>query len=415
MLQKIPAQRYQSMDQIAQDLIRVRQGKSINRDAARQGELLFELPELVEPGPVEKTVAPIALFAVLGSVIVAAGVTAYCFLSSPTPRKNASAVLTESPLAGYSPQPDKPDPRAVKSGWSAAPDFKRRHCAKWPRGCRVFRFPHAAVGKLVWNGKKVSAMDVITVAGLSAVVALDLARPDGVNARRYPDILSKIGPDDISALLLREPEQMKWRYGDTLGVITPAIVHAVRGWRILQKLDFYHASVPRQTTLALNQLHHINYLNLHNADIDGQDLVNIKWLDQLVFIDVKNLQAVDPLLHKLSGSKVISNLVIDGCMPAPEALRGLASCPNLKVLNFSGRKLSDEQLKALSAIPNLEELMIGSSSLSVRSVSLLAGAKKLKKINLGEIEFKAFEKAKEVLPKCEIDAKPFDSRYFNSK
>jgi serine/threonine protein kinase len=407
MLDKIPGQRHQSMEQVLQDLDRIRAGKSISPQAVHQDNPFFDYEEAHEHEPAEKrptSIITACIVALLGLVFLGwACIT--LFLSHP--QKPASPIATHaSEVFGHIPNQEE----TVRDDDKVRPMFEQ-----WPQisngivivkgeRVRLFKFPPVPVGYISWSGETRVARGEIA-APPDLPITLSLARPDGLNTRRWPGILRKIGPDDISVLEVKEL-QKEYATTDGLDTISPQLIHAVSGWRRLHQIDFYHANLPLETVRALNELQHIDVLLLHAAEYSTEALVEIKWLDQVQCIDAKHMDRADLLLRRLKHSPNLIKLTIDGCGPSAQALRALASCPKLEGFYCSGRAMSDGKISSISEFSNLQILSLEKSDISVEAAAMLGKLKKLKLLALDEVKPDVYTKLKKVLPQCDIQARP---------
>jgi hypothetical protein len=404
MLQKIPAQRYQSMEQVAQDLGRVRKGHSINREAIHNEGALFELNADTEPVPEGKKVSVIALFCCLGvlaSIAIGWTVVYFCF---PPPAKHSAVgavpapAVIEVPFSNKLQKEPKVGDEKIGQEFDKWPQISNGVVSRDGQKIRLFSFPPDPVGFICFGGKKLQARGVIKVPA-DQLVTLNLSAGEGLSARSFPKLLAKIGPEDIAFLDVKGPRNVG---DDDEVVILPELINAVSTWKALQRLDFYHATLSKQTTLALNQLHPVRELNLHNAVVDGDDLAQLKWLKQLKSLDLKGVKNIDPVLQRLRASTALVSLKMDCTEPSREALLGLTLCPNLTTLQLSASIIGDDQLAVICNIPNLQGLKIAHCHVTPRALEQLRKLKKLRSLDVGPIAAPDIDKLKTLLPSCSI-------------
>ena len=404
MPQKQPAQRHQSMAQVGQDILRIKAGKSVSREPIFADAPLYQINAAAEPGleaPGRSTKVPVAWMLAFAVVtIVFAGWASYSYFFA-----NKENVRTSNILIGSSSNPDiiigrkeTPEMKEAREVFASCPQISRGIVDVNGTACRVFNFPSVGLGYVSWQNnrfRRPARGEVIVPAGEN--VTLELCRGEGDLARLYPSILSKIGPDDIYALEVREPRNALDE--SILSFELPlALVQAVSKWRAVQVLDFYHCRVPDPALLALNCFSTMRELKLRDSLVDGKTLAKINWLKDLQALDIKGIKNVDSVLAALAGSTNLRSLVLDATTPADASLKGLSTCTNLQELSISDGDIDDEKVASIGQIASLRVLNLDSCMVTGQSIPDLAKLRNLRQLKLNRVSMERADAEKLLAP-----------------
>jgi hypothetical protein len=327
-------------------------------------------------------------------IVLIGGVVLYFFAQPKKP--------VMPPFAATSLSPQQIDVRDLYAKW---PQISNGVVSKNGVQVRVFNFPDEPVGFVCWGQwptiTERLAKGEVQVPG-DQPVKLKLSRPEGAYARQFPSILTKIGPKDISALAVPEPQH---QLDDTLLLsdISPQLIHAVSGWTALNELDFYHSTLKRQTVLTLNELPSVSVLLLRDASVEGVDLAQVKWLDRLTYLDVKGMTNVDPVLCRLAGAPNLFRLSLDVTSPSLSALRGPTRCPRLQILSLSQAEINDQSLAVICDIPNLTQLWLSHTGIKAGSFGCLKKLKRLTILHVTDMTAAEIAALHTMLPHCSIE------------
>jgi serine/threonine protein kinase len=413
MLQKIPAQRYQSMDQVSQDLLRVSGGKTVNREALFTDVPLFEIDTSVEAeleAPDRKTSLPVAWICAVGAFVTLFAVWAAVSHFSARDQTQASTkawVGRSSHPEIISGRQETPEIKHAQEVFDACPQISNGVVEKDGVQERVFHFPEVPVGVISWgyNGACTRIAQGEVRVPAAEPVTLQLPRSEGRYVRMFPAVLAKIGPDDIYALEVKEP-QTRLEDDDTLSFEVPVeLVKAISKWKALHKINFYHCKVTRDALLALNDLSStIAELALRDSPTDGKSLAQVKWLNRLISLDAKGIDNVDAVLHVLAGAPQLRALTIDATLPSKAGLKALATCPNLQSLSLAEAEVDDQKFAAVCDITSLISLNVKRCQLHAKSIDEISKLKRLQHLNIAflPIDEADARKLKQALPGCKI-------------
>jgi serine/threonine protein kinase len=410
MLQKQPAQRHQSMAQVAQDILRVKAGKSVTREPIFADGPLYQIDQDAEAkleAPGRTTRMPLIWMLALGAVATLfAGWASYSYFFA-----NKENMRTSKILIGTSSNPDviigrkeSPEMKEAREVFAKCPQISNGVINRDGTACRVFNFPSVGLGYVRWHNDDVRrpAQGEVVVPAAERVT-LEVCRGEGDMARLYPGVLSKIGPDDIYALEVREPAKMLDE--SVLSFELPVqLVQAISKWKAIRVIDFYHCKVSSQALLALNSFNTMKELRLRDSLVDGQDLAKVKWLKDIEYLDIKGIKNVDPVLEKLAGSSNLRSLNIDLSVPSIANLKGLASCKNLEQLTVRDGELDLKKIAAIGEISSLRALSLNGCNVTAQSIPDLARLKKLDSLDLVMVPMEPAdaEKLARLLPHCRL-------------
>jgi serine/threonine protein kinase len=441
LLVKNPVERYQTLLELRGDLERVAQGKDVqpfyvSRSKHRQGagtarsatstiegkspggasiysdRPLFKIDATAE----EKLTTPgLPKGLLLASICSLAAVVAF-FILWPArsiffqPYTTPSTWLFSTPkradLAVISGIHETPAIEHAREVFEKCPQISQGVTDKRGVKVRIFQFPEVPLGLICWGSgplKTRLAQGQVTVPA-SDEITLQLSRPDGEYACMFPDVLGKIGTEDISALEVIEPETPVDQ--DIMAFELPSkLVHAVRKWTALRRVNFCRCKLQRDTIIALNELSsRIEDLNLRGARVDGNSLAQVKWLNSLTTLNAKGIGNIDPVLKALAGAPKLHSLCLYGTGPSRSGLKALATCPNLQDLSLGEAEIDDEKLPLVCDISNLGHLDLKGCNFTAKSIHQLTRLKRLVTLDLVAVPIDPadIDKLRHQMPKCLI-------------
>jgi serine/threonine protein kinase len=417
MLEKYPAQRYQSMAQVMQDLLRLKEGKSVSRESIFTDGPLFEIDLGAEEhlqAPDRKTGLPLALLCVLGAVVcLSVAWATLSYLSAKNDSQNARRLLI-----GESKLPDLVTGRQETPAIAHAREVFA-DCPQISHGVvdtdglqeRVFVFPQVPLGFIRWGPdgryRKLAQGKVIVPA--NDPVTLQLTRPESEYARMFPEVLAKIGPEDIYGLELIEPEDPV--DDSTFMFELPVqLVRTVARWSALRRIDICSCKIPSEAVLALNDLPSIDQLNLTDSLIDGHNLAQVKWLPRVKLLILRATQNVDAVLLALANAPSLNYLGLDRTSPSKTGLQILTSCKRLQTLSLSEAEIDDEKLAVVCGISSLSYLSLKRCVFTGKALHHLARLKRLKNLNLDFVPLDQadIKRLRDQLPSCSISNKKIE-------
>ncbi len=130
----------------------------------------------------------------------------------------------------------------------------------------------------------------------------------------------------------------------------------------LELNGFYGFKVSDPMLEGIDRLQSIQRLDLIEAGITDQALLQILKLPQLQSLNLERTKITDETLRGLSASSKIQSLILDETVVTSEGMLHLLSFPQLAELHLNRCKLDDSALASLSQLKHLTKLEIGATS-----------------------------------------------------
>ncbi len=377
-LAKQPQDRYQSAEQMAIDLERVRAGKSIAPPVAplvvsasleRRGKKAYHLPLLLALSLTVVLLGCCGLYVLLDS--------RYKALQSSvqSPLQSSSASSTSGlPSSAAKPQEkfnlndekslaslyvgasqlddefSDEKKKAIETFLAAKPGFYSNVVfAPAGRG-RLFSFPKTfSLGVLTFVDKRGQNIalpaqgDVMIFAG----TALRLSAGEAVKA--YPALFKYFRPDDLHTLYLDD--------------VSP---------------------VSRQLLPSMHQLTALKHLAFNRASLLPEDIVALNGFPQLTGIDIRHCHVSGELLAKQKLLEQLQSFRADGVKDISGVLEVLKKNKNIIILSLTDSSLTSADIANLVAMPQLLDLSLNNSSLTNDELAQLTVLQKLKRLNLDQ-------------------------------
>jgi len=399
MLQKDPARRHRSMEEVAHDLMRIQAGKSIIQEASHSPGPAKSAGELAgaitEEHPAATAQAGISRLVLISATVGAALLLLVISLFYVSSLKPPTVIATGETLDASRAEEIFRSWAPISQGVTDANGLIER----------VFSFPEVPVGMLFWGENRAFhkvAQGKVIVSGGDAVT-LQIPRALGAYTRLFPAILSKIGPDDIDCLEVTEEDDLL-DGGASPYHIPVSMIEAIQGWRSLHHLNIFNCRIHSESIIALNKLSSITALQLRDSTVDGNDLAKVKWLPRLTSLDIRNIQNVDSVIAVLKNTPGLLSICLDRTSPSATSLKILASCPNLESVSLSEGEIDDKKLPVLCQMTQLKKLNLKSCLFTSKSVHCLANLRALRILNLDKVRLREEDVLllKRALPRCKI-------------
>jgi serine/threonine protein kinase len=379
-LAKQPEDRYQSADELALDLARIRDGKTV----APQVVAASPRPGLDGKKRKSKRTNHLPLLLGLASAVVLLGCAGlYVFLdsrykvlqaspllsssssssSTSSTSSNASSaksdsklnVTTEAPLgalyAAAEPVDDEltAERRAMVEKFLASkPEFYSKVVAGPGGKGRLFSFPRSfSLGSITFVDKRGQNISRQAQGDLMMYAGTALRFSPGEVVKAYPDLLKYFRPDDVQSFYL-----------DDVPSLSQDLLHNIVRLSALHHLAFNRLNLQAEHIAALNSLPKLGALDLRHCHIDGEILSKQKILRQLHSARFEGVKNVSPVLRVLTESKQIT------------------------VLFLGGNTLSGAEIASLAAMTQLSDLSLVNCSITNDELAKLTGLQKLKRLNL---------------------------------
>ena len=420
MLAKDPNHRYQSMNELAQDLISVKGGKqpkfakiqeklpglqslspatkSLSASAPLVEKLFHDfMPETTNGGSSSDTTgnrsgdttgdtfgqtsdslaiarrflgkigkAKFQLIALTAILLLAAATTSLTMLS----HKHKETV-TNPPAAATNPSP---------------PVLSRRS--------QIDNNEQFAITKTLANGQKLSVYNFPTDFSCGSIRSLDgrhkldargeMTIPFGEMfflrpSREFldkPHLFKKFGPDQIAELDV----------GDRHSFCDQHMAD-MRHLRSIRALNLKDVNLSPKCIDDLNGLTHLKELVATNSGLDDAALSKLKRLRYLKFLEAREFVSIKSTVHALSGSQKLERLGLANTNLNNESVKIIAKSANIEYLSLpQNPRITDEGVKYLLPLKHLNHLNLTDCQISPKAIPTFALLKNLRmlKLNTGE-------------------------------
>ncbi|CAN5589417.1 hypothetical protein BH11CYA1_BH11CYA1_40370 [soil metagenome] len=133
----------------------------------------------------------------------------------------------------------------------------------------------------------------------------------------------------------------------------------------------------------LNGLTHLREITATNSGLDDRSLSQLKRLRHLVFIEAREFASIQTTVKALRGSKKLQHLALGNTCLDDESLKIIASNPNISYLSVpQNPHITDQGLKYLLPLNKLSHLNLVDCQISPESTTTLASFKNLRMVKL---------------------------------
>jgi len=256
---------------------------------------------------------------------------------------------------------------------------------------RVFNFPSDTVIGLI-SSSSGGAM-VRAVGQLRCPVDEHITFTPGEIAERYPKCLKRFSPGDIYCVKFNKS------YCDD------SMVAAVAGIPEVAMLDFELCwGMTPKCIDALNRFQKLKAFNSPYSVLDGDFLAKCNCWDKLEVFSTADLKKPLAMLKRLKSSAQLKRCIVKNSQLSEDAFRAISSLSQIEYLDLDGTYVTSKNLATLTSMNNLRELNIRNTTLDAGSADLLKQFKSLKMLYIQSEQLKAgnAEKLKVVLPGVKI-------------
>ncbi len=139
----------------------------------------------------------------------------------------------------------------------------------------------------------------------------------------------------------------------------------------------------------LNQLPHLEYLDVSNTRMTGDGLLRLKRLLSLKNLECSTLDHIDSLVKKLSQSK-LEVFKIETVNLQPWHLKEIGKIKTLGLLSVAGNQaIDDKALLAIGNLLNLYSLHVQTCSITGKSANFFKRFKKLNYLSISDTNWTA--------------------------
>ncbi len=365
-LAKQPQDRYQSADQMALDLERVRDGKTVapgvvSTLAQRRGKKTYHLPVLLALSLTVVLLGCGGLYVFLDSRYKSLQYSGQSSSISSTsglpsvaakPQENfnlndekslASLYIGAGPLDDELSEEKK---KAIETFLATKPGcYSNVVFAPAGRG-RLFSFPKSfSLGVLTFvdrRGQNIALPaqgEVMIFAG----TALRLSAGEAVKA--YPALFKYFRPDDLHTLYL-----------DDVSPVSRQLLPNLHQLTALKHIAFNRASLLPEDIVALNGFPQLTGIDIRHCHVSGELLAKQKLLEQLHSFRADGVKDISGVLEVLKKSKTVTVLSLVNNTLSAVDIANLVAMPQLLDLSLNNCSLTNDELEQLTVLQKLKRL-----------------------------------------------------------
>ncbi|MFA7341258.1 MAG: protein kinase [Candidatus Obscuribacterales bacterium] len=420
MLAKDPDHRYQSMDELAQDLIAVKNGKQprfaqaqdkqseqdSNLPASKTiatksipSEEIFDDDEDISSDTIDKIsesqtittniLSRVNVPALALTIILIIAATATLIVLKPGQLHKTSRQTTATQPTAH----DLP----------ADPNKPFAHSAKHASGQKVtvFEFPKEfSAGEIrSLDGRhKLEARGEVTIP-FGALIGF---RPSKEFLEK-PELFRKFGANEIAELDVSD----RHMFNDTH---VANMKHLVS----IRYLNLKDTNLSSKCINDLNCLTQLRELNATNTGIDDKALARLCRLKNLEFLEAREFPSITETVKALAGSTKLRKLSLSNTCAENKLLKDVAQCRHLNYLSLSiNRKITAEGVKLLIPLTQLNHLNLLDCRVGPEATAALASFKKMRllKVNISNWSKGDVANLKQLLPvKCTLEVDETEPR-----
>jgi hypothetical protein len=188
-------------------------------------------------------------------------------------------------------------------------------------------------------------------------------------ARRQKEAVEKLLT--LGAEIAYDHQWMGTWYDSTMELNVPMWAQQLCGKDFFQNVAFVYFQPKRGPGPAITDddlVHLAAFPKLKSLIVDrlvtDVGLAHIPRPDRLVHFNASSTSLSDEFLKRLSGSRRLEQLWLDGTLVTDRGLSRLGPLPLLRTLALDATKITDDGLAILEPMPSLESLSIGSTSIT---------------------------------------------------
>ncbi|MBU6455460.1 MAG: protein kinase [Cyanobacteria bacterium REEB67] len=367
--------RYQSMEELSNDLKAIRAGKKLRAGALDSGEDLFianvdQSKGYGNPNQHKTTIIIAAAVALLGAAGGAVG--SFIFLRNQQTELNKTKTVHAETLANGGIQTPAPEVVLAERVNTDLDDVSKpfvQNGGAIVDSCKSYLFPSQSIGTITVSALQPNAKGQ----PIEAVGAKKIPVRGGITfqANRvcgtHPKIFRRFLPGDVQAIVLDEPTPD-----------TDDELFFLNHLTDLKILNLNGSDVSARGLKTMGELPALNVLSLaRTKNLSGKDLATLKNLHNMIQIDYKGGHEVTPLLQALQGSTKIQSLFLDYTPLTATDVKLIGQLKSLSELNLIRCNLDASALASLKSLPHLANLRISANNIGPGIVNAFKDSKTL--------------------------------------
>ncbi|MBA3857307.1 MAG: hypothetical protein C0507_10410, partial [Cyanobacteria bacterium PR.3.49] len=354
LLEKDPANRYQSAGQLANELITLEQAiKEHKQQISGQGPTLASS---LQPGSgqskIDHFVKTLTLAKLIGvglSMYLLGAASLYAGLTILN-KQGVKTAVVEQPIQ---------EPQASQEGlqyWSQVEGNKK-----------IFYFPDKLIGMLVGdNGSK-----AIAVGRVSVPLGVKTGLCCGTQFFDKPEYLERFRPDEMYLIDFNT---------NTAG---PDNLAALKRFVELRVLNVSGTAFSDKDLSIIPSFKNLKFLNLSHTDVDCSNLLKYPNALKLNCLDLSHTMGTDVIIKAIDKFPQLQALWLDVCGLTDVEMKGLAKSKTIKSLSLNTNTITDRGISYLLPMRSLERLDINRTPVTPKIASILKKFPNLKVVEMG--------------------------------
>ena len=354
LLEKDPANRYQSAGQLANELITLEQAiKEHKQQISGQGPTLApSLQSGSGQSKIDHFVKTLTLQKLIGvglSMYLLGAASLYAGLTMLNKQGVKTAVL-EQPIQ---------EPQASQEGlqyWSQIEGNKK-----------IFYFPEKLIGMLVGdNGSK-----AIAVGRVSVPLGVKTGLCCGTQFFDKPEYLERFRPDEMYLIDFNT---------NTAG---PDNLAALKRFTELRVLNVSGTAFSDKDLSIIPSFKNLKFLNLSHTDVDCSNLLKYPTALKLNCLELSHTMGTDVIIKSIEKFPQLNSLWLDVSGLTDSEMKALAKSKSLKSLSLNTNTITDTGISYLLPLKSLERLDINRTPVTPKVAAILKKFPNLKHVEMG--------------------------------
>ncbi|MFA6208496.1 MAG: serine/threonine-protein kinase [Candidatus Obscuribacterales bacterium] len=359
-LAKNPEHRYQTAGELALDLQRVREGRSVAPPAVaspahNKSKRSNHLPILLSLSTASILLGCTGLYVYLDSRYkafqpqhVAPVQTKTAVKTNVHNERPLAALYADAEHGGEDLTPE--DTKSIKAYLASDPGFYSKVVVGPVGKGRLYTFPSSfSLGLLTFVDKRGRNIALDAQGTVKVLAGTALRFTVGEPVKAFPDLLRYFRPDDLHTIFFDDIAPFN-------RLLRPNIIRLTG----LRHAGFTRCRLQSEDIEGLNNLPKLFSLDLRHCHIDGQVLAKQKFLKQLTALKLDGVKDVSSVLKVVKEAKII------------------------KVLALADNQLSSGDIANIASMSQLLDLTLVNCSLSNYELEQLTGLEKIGRLNLDQ-------------------------------
>jgi len=385
-LAKLPQERYQSAKEMSIDITRIKEGKDLSDyyDKDEQNKLAKRHDKNDDSAKRNKTIAASLAFV---SLALAALTLAENSKTAPTPAPQNAPTdparnrLSIEMIGALAPiEIDALNPKQVQeveSMLNSKEHYYSHEEKKNGKTVCAFNFPIGfSLGRISYSPpEKTIAVKISKAQGKLVAAAFPEIQLDfNPQLTEYPKLLSFFRENDLTAVNI-----------DERSANISSILPYVQKQKYLARLDLKNSQITDGDLPLIERFEYLQSLEMDAHRLSAAALAKCKFLTRLKSLGISKITSATPVLNNLALSNHLEELILNQANLKKTDFVMISKLSNLRILSLRDTDADDSDLSKLSALTHLEQFNLRMCNhLTKSSINSLCKMKSLKSVYLPE-------------------------------